>query len=80
MSDGIFWAAMWRVCRRAGDGGDGGGENYSDSYFAWDIADWDHRQVGRDKSLTIPVDQAQLLDGLIPKIPEIIEDPRNTTF
>ena len=45
-------------------------ENFTNSYFNWDIADWDI-QGARDKSLTLPVEQVELVDSSIPQIVHI---------
>ena len=36
-------------------------ENLENSYFNWDIADWDV-QCARDRSLTLPMEQVELVD------------------
>jgi hypothetical protein len=46
-------------------------EEYPNSYHHWDIADWDMRRA-RDKTLTFPVDEAELLDCRIPEIAPIL--------
>jgi len=45
-------------------------EDFTNSYFNWDIADWDI-QGARDKSLTLPVEQVELADSSIPQIVDI---------
>lgn len=48
-------------------------EHFTNSYFAWDIADWDI-QGARDRSLTLTTEQAELADSnTIPRISEVIE-------
>ena len=47
-------------------------ESFENSYFNWDIADWDI-QGARDKSLTLPVEQVELADSSIPQIVEVTE-------
>lgn len=47
-------------------------EIYADSYFGWDISDWDMRYP-RDPSLTLPIEQAELADGSIAQIIEVTE-------
>ena len=42
-------------------------EDFTNSYFNLDIADWDI-QGARDKSLTLPVEQVELADSSIPQI------------
>jgi len=45
-------------------------ERFTDSYFDWDIADWDI-QDARDRSLTLPIEQAELADSSLPQIVEV---------
>jgi hypothetical protein len=40
-------------------------EEYTDSYFDWDIGEWE-LQCGQDLSFTFPSGQGELLDGQIP--------------
>ena len=47
-------------------------EEYSNSYWGLDIDCWDMHSA-RDKSLTFPADEAELLDGQIPEIAVIDE-------
>jgi len=47
-------------------------EEYSNSYWGLDIDCWDMRDA-RDKSLTFPADEAELLDGQTPEIAVIDE-------
>jgi hypothetical protein len=47
-------------------------ENFANSYFNWDIADWDI-QGARDRSLTLPIEQVELADSGIPQIVEVTE-------
>jgi len=47
-------------------------EDLENSYFNWDIADWDI-QGARDKSLTLPVEQLELADSSLPQIVEVTE-------
>jgi casein kinase 1 delta len=47
-------------------------ENLGNSYFNWDIADWDV-QGARDRSLTLPMEQVELADSSIPQIIEVTE-------
>lgn len=47
-------------------------EDFANSYFNWDIADWDV-QGARDRSLTLPVEQVELADSSIPQIVEVAE-------
>ncbi|KAF8340935.1 putative casein kinase-1 hhp1 [Amanita rubescens] len=54
------------------DGGDEE-EKFKNSYFNWDIADWDI-QGARDRSLTLPIEQAEVADSNIPKIVEVTEE------
>jgi hypothetical protein len=56
------------------DGGSDGeaNEDYSNSYWGLDIDRWDTR-AARDKSLTLPADEAHLLDSQIPEIAVIDE-------
>ena len=42
-------------------------EDLENSYFNWDIADWDI-QGARDRSLTLPIEQAELADSSILQI------------
>jgi hypothetical protein len=53
-------------------------ENFSNSYFDWDIADWDI-QDARDRSLTLPIEQVELADSSIPQIVEVTQDGRSTS-
>ena len=46
-------------------------ENLENSYFNWDIADWDI-QGARDRSLTLPMEQVGLADSSIPRIIEVM--------
>ncbi|KAM6499474.1 putative casein kinase-1 hhp1 [Amanita muscaria] len=48
-------------------------ESFSNSYFDWDIGDWDI-QDARDRSLTLPIEQVELADSGIPQIVEVIHD------
>jgi hypothetical protein len=41
-----------------------------DSYFGWDISDWD-RHGARDKDVTLPAELEAELDNIIPVIGEI---------
>jgi hypothetical protein len=52
--------------------GDDEEEKFENSYFNWDIADWD-LQRARDRSLTLPIELAELADGSIPAIVEVTE-------
>ena len=52
--------------------GDDEEEKFENSYFNWDIADWDI-QGARDRSLTLPIEQAELADSSIPEIVEVTE-------
>jgi len=45
-------------------------EKFENSYFDWDIADWDI-QDARDRSLTLPIEQAELADSSLPQIVEV---------
>ena len=47
-------------------------ENFENSYFNWDIGDWDI-QGARDRSLTLPIEQVELADSSIPRIVEVME-------
>lgn len=47
-------------------------ENLENSYFNWDIADWDV-QGARDRSLTLPMELVELVDSSIPQIIEVTE-------
>lgn len=47
------------------------GERYENSYFGWDLADWDV-QRGRDKELTMPVENAAPLDSCIKPIVNVL--------
>ncbi|KAI0299208.1 kinase-like domain-containing protein [Russula brevipes] len=47
-------------------------ESFSNSYFNWDIGDWDV-QGARDRSLTLPIEQVELVDSSIPQIVEVTE-------
>ena len=47
-------------------------EDFENSYFNWDIADWDI-QGARDRSLTLPIEQAELADSSILQIVEVTE-------
>ncbi|OBZ73925.1 hypothetical protein A0H81_06419 [Grifola frondosa] len=51
-----------------------GAVKLSDSYFAFDIADWDDIQDERDRSLTLPHAEEELLDAQIQRIREVIDD------
>jgi serine/threonine protein kinase len=46
-------------------------ENFKNSYCDWDIADWDI-QGARDRSLTLPIEQVELADSIIPQIVEVM--------
>jgi hypothetical protein len=48
-------------------------ERFSSSYTAMDYEMWDNVRGGRDKTLTFPPEEAQLLDGNIPELGEIGE-------
>jgi hypothetical protein len=45
-------------------------EIFENSYLNWDIADWD-LQGARDRSLTLPIELAELADSSIPEIVEV---------
>ena len=45
-------------------------ERFVNSYFDWDIADWD-TQDARDRSLTLPIEQAELADSGLSQIVEV---------
>ena len=47
-------------------------EDLENSYFNWDIADWDI-QGARDRSLTLPMEQVELAESSIPQIIEVTE-------
>lgn len=55
------------------DNEDGGEECFSNSYFEWDIGDWDI-QGARDRDLTLPAEQVELIEGNIAQIVEVIQD------
>ena len=50
---------------------EGSEKEFTNSYVDWDIADWDV-QDARDRSLTLPVEQAELADSCIPQIVEVM--------
>ncbi|KAK2460496.1 hypothetical protein APHAL10511_007502 [Amanita phalloides] len=52
------------------DGDDDEEENFENSYFNWDIGDWDI-QGARDLSLTLPIELVELADSNIPQIVEV---------
>ena len=45
-------------------------ENFPDSYWGLDIANWEI-QDARDRSLTLPIEQAKLVDSSVPQIVEV---------
>ena len=47
-------------------------EIFENSYFNWDIGDWDIQRA-RDQSLTLPIEQSELADSSIPQIVEVTE-------
>ena len=48
-------------------------KKFENSYFNWDIADWDI-QGARDQSLTLPIELTELADSGIPEIVEVTEE------
>lgn len=48
-------------------------EEYSNSYFGYDIDCWDD-YAARDRDVTLPAEQAEMLDGLIPVIERVVEE------
>jgi len=56
-----------------GTDGDDEEEKFENSYFNWDIADWD-LQGARDRNLTLPFELAELADSSIPEIVEVTEE------
>jgi serine/threonine protein kinase len=47
---------------------------YSNSYYGWDISDWDNIRYERSLSATFPSHDAELLDGQIPELGRILDE------
>ena len=55
------------------DKGDDDAEMWENSYFEYDIADWDHRQLGdRDQDLTLPAELKAEFDRCTPRITQVL--------